>query len=92
MAKAAKKDAEKPTTETKSTRSTLDKTQTIEIQEDKEGNAYGKKNNPKRKGSKSAERFEKYRDGMTVESALKAGLVAGDIHNDTAKGYIKLAA
>ena len=59
--------------------------------EDKEGNLYNTRNNPKRKGSKSADRFAKYKDGMSVEAALKAGLVAGAIHNDSAKGFISLS-
>lgn len=39
--------------------------------------------NPKRKGSEAAKRFRKYKDGMTVEQALKAG--------DAQKKFIKIS-
>lgn len=57
---------------------------------DKEGKKYGKDNNPKR--GKSAERFSKYRDGMTVEEALKAGLTGVDLNWDVQRKFISIAA
>ncbi len=62
----------------------------ISMGADKEGKKFGKDNNPKRQGSKSADRFAKYTDGMTVESALKAGLTVADFDNDIKKGFISI--
>lgn len=59
---------------------------------DKEGNKYGPKNNPKRKGSATHGRFEKYKDNMTVAKALEAGVTPGDIRWDLKQGFIKAAA
>ncbi len=56
---------------------------------DKEGRKYGRDNNPKR--GASAERFSKYRDGMTVADALKAGLETGDLNWDTTRKFISIA-
>lgn len=53
---------------------------------------YGPKNNPKRAGSASAARFDKYKDGMTVGAAKEAGLTASDISYDSEHGYIELRA
>lgn len=47
-------------------------------------------NNPKRGGA--AKRFALYREGMTVQKALDAGVNVGDISHDLKKGFIKLAA
>jgi hypothetical protein len=88
----AKKEKAETKTEAKITRVHLDKTQTILFGADKEGKDYGPKHNPKRDGSKSAERFGKYKANMSIEAALKAGLTTGDIHNDVAKGFITLEA
>lgn len=52
---------------------------------------YGAKNNPKRDGSKAAERFANYRDGMTVEKALES-MKPRHITKDVAKGYITIEA
>lgn len=49
-----------------------------------------RKENPKRKGSKSARRFDLYRDGMTVLEFIKAGGTRGDINWDTAHEHIVL--
>jgi len=76
--------------EKKAPRSGLDKTKKIELQKDGEGNKFGKENNPKRAGSASAERFALYKDGMTVEEALNAGVTSTDINHDVGKGFIKL--
>lgn len=46
--------------------------------------------NPKRAGSSSHGRFEKYEDGMTVEDAQKAGITAGDLLWDTKHGFIEI--
>lgn len=60
---------------------------------DKEGKPYGaKSNNPKREGSKSAERFALYRSNMTVQQALDAGVSRSDILYDAQHNYISVAA
>lgn len=46
--------------------------------------------NPKRAGSASHGRFEKYEDEMTVEDAQKAGITAGDLLWDTKHGFIEI--
>lgn len=64
---------------------------TITMLVDKEGKPYGKDNNPKKAGSKSAVRFEAYGNGgITVEEAYKAGVVAADFAYDVSKGFIKI--
>ena len=64
----------------------------ITLGTDKEGVKFGPKNNPKREGSASAGRFANYRDGMTIEKALAAGLTSGDIvfDSDPKRGFITL--
>lgn len=58
---------------------------------DKDGKPYGKDNNPKKPGSKSAVRFEAYGNGgTTVEEAYKAGVSAADFAYDVNKGFIKI--
>ena len=47
--------------------------------------------NPKRAGSASHARFDKYEDEMTVKAALEAGLWAGDLNWDVAHEFIKIA-
>lgn len=57
-----------------------------------EGKAYdASENNPKRKGSKSFDKFAKYQDGMTVEQAAAAGITGADLAWDTKHGFIKIA-
>ncbi len=56
---------------------------------DEDGKPYGKTNNPKR--GKSAQRFELYRNGMTIEQALAAGLSSADIGWDKDHDLIKIA-
>ena len=51
----------------------------------------GDANNPKRKGSKSFDKFAKYKDGMTVEQAAAAGITGADLSWDTKHGFIKIA-
>lgn len=46
--------------------------------------------NPKKMGSKSYERYEFYREGMTVMEFIQAGGTTGDIQHDVSKGFIKL--
>ncbi len=49
----------------------------------KDGKKYGPDNNPKRAGSAAATRFAVYKDGMTIDAALKAGVTSGDIGFDS---------
>jgi hypothetical protein len=44
--------------------------------------------NPKREGSKAADRFAGYVDGMSVQEALDAGLTTADLVYDAAHGHI----
>jgi hypothetical protein len=46
--------------------------------------------NPKRKGSDSAKRFAKYKTGMTVSDALKAGVTWPDLRWDRDHKYISI--
>lgn len=62
----------------------------ITLLSDEHGVKYGADNNPKRTGSSSAERFAKYRDGLTVADAKEVGLSVSDIRYDVAHGYISL--
>ena len=66
-------------------------TSVISMLKDKEGNAYGGENNPKKLSSASHERFSKYEDGMTIKQAKDAGVLNGDFDNDTKKGYISVS-
>lgn len=59
---------------------------------DAEGKPYGRSNNPKRAGSKSAERFALLRSGITVAGALAAGFTVADLHWDTDHKYIEISA
>jgi hypothetical protein len=47
--------------------------------------------NPKRQGSESYKRFEKYSNGLTVAEFLKKGGKSADISYDVAHGYISLS-
>jgi hypothetical protein len=87
---AENKDASKGgTAEPKPKRSgSYDDAATITFGKDKEGNAYGPKNNPKREGSKSHERFAAYKSGMTVRQALDAGVLGADLKYDEGKEFI----
>lgn len=49
------------------------------------------KENPKRKGTGGHRRFEKYKSGMTVADALKAGLTRPDLLWDSKHGFIKIS-
>lgn len=46
--------------------------------------------NPKREGSKAFERFEFYKDGMTVKAAKEAGVTSSDIRYDTEHNFISV--
>lgn len=46
--------------------------------------------NPKRKGSLAHQRFELYKDDMTIGEYLDAGGRTGDIHYDIAAGLIEV--
>lgn len=60
----------------------------ITLLADKDGNPFGPENNPKREGSKAGDRFKLYRNGMTVEAAIAAGLTRADIDFDVQKKFI----
>lgn len=63
----------------------------IRLQVDaKTGKTYGVDHNPKKAGSKGAERFAMYEDGMTVKAAIDSGIWAADITWDIGKGFIAL--
>ena len=55
---------------------------TITLGVNKDSKKYGADNNPKRAGSAAAARFALYKDGQTVEAALKAGVRSDDIAFD----------
>jgi len=57
---------------------------TIKMGVNKDSKPYGPDNNPKRQGSAAAIRFANYRDGQTLEEAMKAGLRSDDIGFDSA--------
>lgn len=46
--------------------------------------------NPHRQGSGRYKRWSKYKDGMTVAAAIKAGLNLGNIHHSVEDGHIKI--
>lgn len=48
--------------------------------------------NPKRAGSKSAARFDLYKNGMTIGEFIKAGGTRGDVNWDVAHNHISVAA
>lgn len=58
-------------------------TAVISLGVNKDGKKYGSDNNPKRAGSAAAVRFAAYKDGQTIEQALKAGLRSDDIAFDS---------
>lgn len=58
--------------------------------EDKEGKPYSKAYSPRRVGSKSAERWF-YKNNMTLQQAIDAGMTTADIAWDLEKGFIKIA-
>lgn len=60
----------------------------IAFGKDKEGKAYGKDNNPKRAGSASADRFNLYKAGQTLQEATDAGCSAADLKWDLDHGFI----
>lgn len=65
----------------------------IAFGKDKDGKSYNATdNNPKRAGSKSGDRFAKYKAGMTLEQAVQAGVSAADIKWDSEHKYIEIHA
>lgn len=60
----------------------------IAFGKDKDQKLYGKDNNPKRAGSKSADRFNLYKAGQTLAEAVAAGASAADIKWDLDHGFI----
>ena len=64
---------------------------TITLLADKDGNPFGKDNNPKRAGSASAARFANYVNGMTVDQALAAGITRPDLDFDVQKKFISIS-
>lgn len=66
--------------------------QKITMLVDKDGKPYGKDNNPKRAGSKSADRFALYKgNGMTVKDAIAAGILMADLKYDSDHKFITIA-
>lgn len=62
----------------------------IFLNNDKDGKKYGNENNPKR--GTAATRFNLYKDGMTLDQAVAAGIKPADIAWDSKKGWIRLEA
>lgn len=46
--------------------------------------------NPKKKGTKSYDRFALYEDGMTVQQFVKAGGTSADVKWDAERGFIRV--
>jgi len=46
--------------------------------------------NPKRQGTLACQRFDLYKDGMTVAEYIEAGGRTGDVNYDVAENYISL--
>jgi hypothetical protein len=79
--KVVAKPAAKKAVNGSSSRTRLDPEATIKILS---------KENPHREGSARFKRWGKYKDGMTVKEALKAGFNAGDLNHSVADGNIKI--
>jgi hypothetical protein len=47
--------------------------------------------NPKRKGTKSYDRFAVYKNGMTVADAIKGGVLYADLSWDVGHGFIAVS-
>lgn len=62
----------------------------ITLLTDKDDKPYGPKNNPKREGSKSADRFALYKNGMTVDQFVAAGGLYADVVYDVDKKFISV--
>ena len=58
---------------------------------DKDGKSYGGANNPKRANSNAHASFAKYKEGMTLQAALDAGIPSSDLSWDLKHGFIKAA-
>jgi hypothetical protein len=84
MAKEAKPKAEKKPREKKIAKHVL--SARFSLGTDSEGKPYGKDNNPKR--GTAAPRFALYRNNMTIQQALDAGLKPADISWDAKMKFI----
>lgn len=65
----------------------------VHLLSDADGKQYGPDHNPKRAGSASAERFARYRDGITVGELLDHEAqtkVFADLDYDVSKGFIEI--
>ncbi|CAK0841494.1 unnamed protein product [Prorocentrum cordatum] len=51
---------------------------------------HGRKENPKRNGSLSYERYELYKGSKTVQEARENGAIRADFENDYKKGFLKI--
>lgn len=71
-------------------RARLDAHAIIHMGQDEAGTPFGSKNNPKRQGTASYDRFAKYKEGISVQKALEAGVTPADIRHDLKKGFISL--
>lgn len=63
----------------------------IHLGKDQNDKPYGEDNNPKRAGSAAHDRFKLYRDGMTVDQAIDAGVTRADINWDAKQGFITVS-
>lgn len=90
-APAAKDTKAAPAAKTGRTLKDIALDQKIALGVDSESKPYGAKNNPKREGTKAAERFESYKNGMTVAKAIEAGMKPRHIRRDAEHGYITLS-
>jgi hypothetical protein len=48
--------------------------------------------NPKKPGTEAYKRFQRYRDGMTVGEAMRAGIMRDDIRYDIRRNFIAIRA
>lgn len=90
MAKAAKK-ATKGKSKPPTKRARFQPEMKISFLKDGEDKAYGNGNNPRREGSKRFKQFAKYKSGMTVADALKAGIDGGCLASDVKRKHIAIA-
>lgn len=69
----------------------VDPTSKIKLGIDKDGKAFhATNNNPKREGTKAAERFALYKNGMTVAQAMEVGVKPRHLTKDVAKGFVTI--
>lgn len=63
----------------------------IHLGKDQNDKPYGEDNNPKRAGSAAHTRFSYYKDGMTIDQAIEAGVTRADINWDVKQGFITVS-